>query len=408
MPTITRKATTDTGADLAYVNPDVLTWALARSPSSRKQIASKLKIDESRLARWEGGAPIPFDKATGLASALRFPFGYFFLKHLPDDDLPIPDRRQLGPAYKPTPDFLQLVNDVLLRRDWYEDFLRTTGRPTKRSFVSSFDLEARTGDVAASIRKTLGVTPELRNTTGGWSEYLSALARSAEDAGILVMRSSVVGNSTNRPITTEEVQGFAITDPLVPVVFVNSRDFKAAQVFTFAHELAHIWIGQSAITNAIADGSAPSNDAVERFCDRVATEVLVPANEFKAVWDATRSDSRTATMPRRFWVSSFVVLRRAHELGRISTAEFHDLWASERKRIQRAKSPGGGDFYRTLFVRMGNKLTHSVVREVASNNLLIRDAARLLNVSPKTLSNVVEVAGSCDLLDRRWRAPSSL
>lgn len=391
MPTTARKTSTltATGPDLAYVNKRILTWAIARSQLNRQTIASKLKVDENRITEWEDGTPIPFDKAIALADVLRFPFGYFFLKKPPVEELPIPDRRHLEPGYKPTPDFVQLVNDVLLRRDWYEDFLKAHGRPTKRPFVGSFERGSRHTDVAASIRQTIGITPELRNSISGWSEYLSALVRNAEEAGILVMRSSVVGNSTNRPVSTKEVQGFAVAEPLVPVVFINTSDFKSAQVFTFAHELAHIWIGQSALSNATDEGGT---DNIEAFCNKVATEVLVPAVEFAAVWDATEPQRRVVAVPRRFWVSSFVVLRRALELGRLSMREFNNLWAAEKEKIQTSKKSGGGDFYRTLFVRMGNKLTHSVVSEVSSNNLLIRDAARLLNVSPKTLAKVVEVA----------------
>ncbi len=111
------------------------------------------------------------------------------------------------------------------------------------------------------------------------------------------MRSSVVGNSTHRPLSTHEVQGFAIADPVVPVVFVNSGDYKAAQIFTFAHELAHIWIGQSAITNP--DETEVDTNRIEAFCNRVAVAVLLPANEFAAAWDDLHPDSRRSRVRRR-------------------------------------------------------------------------------------------------------------
>ena len=350
------------GADLAYITPAVLTWAIARSQLARPQIATKLKIEESHLQEWERGTPPPFEKARAAAKLLRVPFGYFFLPSPPTDALPIPDRRRLGRHYKPTPEFLQLLNDVLVRKDWYEDHLRTTSRPSKRPFVGSFELTSRVSDVAANIRDTLKVQPDLRNTISSWSEYLSALVRNADGVGILVMRSSVVGNSTSRPVTTDEVQGFAIADPMVPVVFVNSGDYKAAQVFTFAHELAHLWIGKSAITKT--NETEVDRDRIEAFCNKVAADVLVPPSEFQHAWDSTRPDRRLDALPRRFWVSSLVILRRAHDMGRIPTLKFHELRRAERAKMSRGKKTGGGDFYRTLFVRMGNNFTHSVVREV--------------------------------------------
>ena len=111
-----------------------------------------------------------------------------------------------------------------------------------------------------------------------------------------------------------------------------------------------------------------------------------------AAWDNLHPDSRIAVLPRRFWVSSLVILRRAHELGRLSTPEFHELVDKERAKLQKAKKPGGGDFYRTLVVRMGSRFTYSVVGEVNQNRLLIRDAARLLSISPRSLAKFAEMA----------------
>jgi Zn-dependent peptidase ImmA (M78 family) len=256
--------------------------------------------------------------------------------------------------------------------------------------VGAFGVEDKVTDVAADIRHTLKITRELRTTVSSWSEYLSTLVRNAEEAGVLVMRSSVVGNSTNLSLNTREVQGFAIADPIAPVVFVNSGDFKAAQLFTYAHELAHIWIGQSAIANP--DETAPDNNRIEAFCNHVAASVLLPAIEFLAAWDQTRADARTTALPRHFWVSSLVVLRRAHELGRLSTPDYHSLLEQERGKLQRGKQAGGGDFYRTLAVRMGARFTYSVVGALNQNKLLIRDAARLLSITPRTLAKFAEMA----------------
>ena len=323
--------------DLAYINPSVLAWALDNSRLSRSDVASKVKVKPEKLALWEQDrqAPPPFAKAQALAKILRVPFGYFFLPDVPDDELPLPDFRSLEQSYRPTPEFLQLLNDVLVKQDWYRDYLRESkGRPSKLKFVDSFDISARVGDVAIDIRNTLSITPELRNGIGSWTEYLSTLTRHAESAGILVMRSSVVGHSTKQQVSTKEVQGFAITDSIAPVVFVNSGDFKAAQIFTFAHELAHVWIGQSAITNP--DPTELGDNKIEAFCNQVATAVLVPRSEFLSAWDA--GPPTLQSLARRFWVSTLVVLRRARELDRLTDAEFFDLRTEERSKMQKGKT----------------------------------------------------------------------
>ena len=376
--------------DLAYINPSVLAWALDNSRLSRSDVASKVKVKPEKLALWEQDrqAPPPFAKAQALAKILRVPFGYFFLPDVPDDELPLPDFRSLEQSYRPTPEFLQLLNDVLVKQDWYRDYLRESkGRPSKLKFVDSFDISARVGDVAIDIRNTLSITPELRNGIGSWTEYLSTLTRHAESAGILVMRSSVVGHSTKQQVSTKEVQGFAITDSIAPVVFVNSGDFKAAQIFTFAHELAHVWIGQSAITNP--DPTELGDNKIEAFCNQVATAVLVPRSEFLSAWDA--GPPTLQSLARRFWVSTLVVLRRARELDRLTDAEFFDLRTEERSKMQKGKKPSGGDFYRTLFVRMGATFTYTVIGEVHRNRVSLPDGARLLGLSGRTLVKFAEM-----------------
>jgi Zn-dependent peptidase ImmA (M78 family) len=203
------------------------------------------------------------------------------------------------------------------------------------------------------------------------------------------MRSGVVANLSNRKLRIDELQGFALADPLAPIVFVNSADFKASQVFTIAHELAHIWIGQSALANANELESGTSG--IESFCNRVAAEVLVPREEFLNAWrhDSSAPEIRIRHISRQFWVSGLVALRRAHELDQVSKAEFLRIRDQELRYRQKAKA-SGGDYYRNVIARMSARLTNAVIGDVNAGKLPLRDAARLLGMKVPTFARFAE------------------
>lgn len=318
-------------AYLAFISPEVVTWAIKRSGLEREFIAEKLKIYPTQLEDWEvlGGSHPPFVKAQELAKLLHVPFGFFFLKSLPPVGLPLPDFRGFDRGYEPSSDLLELLNDILIKQDWYRDFVKESSGKTLK-FVDSFSVNDSIVDVAADIRLRLDITQRLRQTVTSWSEYLSTLTRQTEEAGILVMRSGVVANMTRRKLRVEELQGFALADPIAPIVFVNSTDFKASQIFTAAHELAHIWIGQSALANA-NELEEDGLNRIETFCNRVAAEVLVPKEEFLNAWrhDSGTAHNRILQIARQFWVSSLVSLRRAREFGQVSETEFQRIKKDE-------------------------------------------------------------------------------
>ena len=51
------------------------------------------------------------------------------------------------------------------------------------------------------------------------------------------MRSGIAAGNTRRSLSIKEFRGFAISDPIAPVVFINGKDWASAQIFTIAHEL---------------------------------------------------------------------------------------------------------------------------------------------------------------------------
>ncbi len=382
----------------AFVNPELIRWARNRNHLDIPAAAQRLKVVEKTLEAWEGGVARPTIKqAQALADRLSVPLGYLFLDSPPTEELPLPDLRTVaGEAPQDaSPDFLDLLYDVLRKHQWYREYLQEQGAEP-RQFVGSFASNGVAPEiVAANIRDTLQIDSTFRSTISTWEDFLREFIRRAEDRGVVVMRSGIVKNNTRRKLSVTEFRGFAISDPLAPLIFINGNDAKSAQIFTLAHELAHLWTGASGISNPdYRKRTFEQGSDVERISDRIAAEVVVPRGEFATLWDETRpvmlNLQRLATS---FKISRWVVLRQAYDLGELSTEEYNDHYdlLSREGRSQGSQSRGG-TFYPTFFLRNSATLTNALITSVSEGSVLHRDAARLLSVKVKTLDGIAEHA----------------
>ena len=109
-----------------------------------------------------------------------------------------------------------------------------------------------------------------------------------EDDGILVSRNSVVGNSTARRLDVGEFRGFTIEDDGYVLVFVNTADAKTAQLFSLAHELGHVILGRT----GISDHSEHVD--IERWCNKFAAAVIAPAEAVELAYTSRKEATNAA------------------------------------------------------------------------------------------------------------------
>ncbi|QHD04908.1 ImmA/IrrE family metallo-endopeptidase [Pseudomonas sp. R76] len=365
----------------AFINPAILSWSRQRAGLSEAQIAKGLALKIVKVKRWEGGQNLPtFNQAQKWAVITQIPFGFLFLKAPPQEHLPIPDLRTVGGVFphKPSLNLMDTVRDVLRKQDWYLEYLQDHER-APLPFVGRFNNHSPIKDVVADIRRVLGVTDAFARM--GYEDYVRALVSGAEEAGILVMRSGVALGNTHRKLDVSEFRGFAISNPMAPVVFINSADAPTARLFTLMHELAHIWIGST----GVSDGSSQSARQEEAFCNAVAGEFLAPELIFRAHWVSdVHWEENLGPLAGRFRVSALVIARRARDLGYIS----NDQYGAYYRRIlqeYRDKDGSGGDYYRTAAIRNSTRLSKAVLAEAQSGRILLRDAGKLLGVQPAKL-----------------------
>ncbi|MEB0898317.1 ImmA/IrrE family metallo-endopeptidase [Citrobacter portucalensis] len=378
-------------ADLAYINPQIFNWACARAQVSEEDLSQSLGVKLEKVIGWSRGDLKPtFGQAQKLASKLHIPFAFFFLPAPPQDILPIPDLRTHGNhgLANVSIDLKDTIASVVRRQEWFKDYLKDQDAEAL-SFIGSYNVNSDPVEVAENIRQTLKL--ENLNPRGlSWEEYQRKIVDGAEAAGILVMRSGIVENNTHRPLSVSEFRGFAISDSHAPVVFVNLRDAPPARLFTLLHELAHLWLGQSGVSS----GSAIEDRREEQFCNAVAGEFLAPAREVIALWsDNKELNDNVSDIARIFHVSRYVIIRRAFDLGLVSYDTYNEYYRELINQFNNTDG-GGGNFYAIAKNKNSALFSKVILNETLSGRVLLRDAGKLLGISPAKLKQYATEIGA--------------
>ncbi|MHB8422055.1 MAG: ImmA/IrrE family metallo-endopeptidase [Leptospirales bacterium] len=356
----------------------VLRWAAERTRLSEVALAGRFP----KWPQWrEGGAQPTLKELEAFARFTHTPFGYFFLLEPPQIALPVPDFRTQrdAPLAEPSVNLLDTLYLSQQRQDWFREYAQWHGL-TSMDWVGSVSTQESPEDAAYQLREALSLSVAERQRLPTWTEALRQFIAKSEDAGVLVMGSSVVGANTHRKLDVEEFRGFALADDLAPLVFLNAADSKSAQMFTLAHELAHLLLGESGVSDTQA-GRVPDL-AIERWCNRVAAELLMPLDETRRElnYDAP-IEVEIQRLARQFKVSTLVALRRLFDAGQIDGPELWQLYRSEVERLKTIeRASGGGDFYRTLGARTGKRFARALVASALEGQTLFQDAFRLLGL----------------------------
>lgn len=375
------------------VNEKVLNWALDRSGQTPEDLEGKFP----KIKSWLSGEVHPtLKQLETLAKKTMTPLGFFFLEEPPEVSLPIPHFRTLGDEdiKGPSPDLIETVQNMLRRQVWMRDYLIEQGHE-ELSFIRSAQIDEQPYVIAQRMRSTLGFGEGWASQYRTWKDAHQALREAMDEvAGILVVVNGIVGNNTHRGLDPSEFRGFVLADEYAPLVFVNNKDWKTAQMFTLAHELAHLFFGQSAAFDLRR--IMPADVPIEQACNRVAAEFLVPEREIKKVWTTVKGRPEAfQTIARHFKVSAIVGARRALDLGLISQSVFFDFYHDHRNEGQRTTSDksGGGDFHLNQNYRVGRRFASAVIRATKEGKLLYSEAYRLTGLYGKTFEKYASRLG---------------
>ena len=377
------------------ISPDVLIWA-------EQQITSK--TDEqisSLLNKWIRKEEVPNTSSIRRVSkALRIPFGYFFLEYPPQEECSLIHYRTIDSTANKNPsrNLVDIYNAMVNAQNWMSDYNRQVLNLDSLPFVGNCSKNDSPVEVASSIRKELDLPIDfflgVKKT-----RYFHFLRDRISELGVLVMKNSVVGADNKRKLNIEEFRAFALVDSYAPLIFINSNDSENGKIFSLVHELAHILFGTDSLFNDNYSDKPVSN--LEKICNAVAAEFLVPISFFKSEWVKSKDVSfvKISSLADMFHCSELVIARRALDLHFISLDIYKEVLSRTKKQfemLQRANryrtSRGGGDFYNTLKAKWDKNFVKALDSSVKAGNTPYLDAYRLMGIKGSTFHKFMSMA----------------
>lgn len=380
------------------ITPEILVWARETAGYELSEAARRLGLadgkaatGEEKLAAYERGEKEPSRPLLlKMSKQYRRPLLTFYLDAPPERADRGEDFRTIHRAVDPSENGMvdALVRRIKARQEVLREALASEQDHEALAFIGSFSIGQGVDGLVSQIKAASSFDLTAYRSNRSQEEAFQYLRERIESLGVF---SVLIGNlgSYHTNLSAEIFRGFAIADPIAPFVVINSQDAKSAWPVTLLHEVAHLWLGQTGISGAAAERD------VERFCDRVASELLVPEAEFASAFseESLRSFESAAEIIGRFAserkVSSTLVAFRLMDRGALSQdlfrklgAYFYDKWRSQ-KEIQKQKAKendGGPSYFVVKSMQNGKALMRASERLMRSGELSTTQAAIVLGV----------------------------
>ncbi|MEY4750740.1 MAG: hypothetical protein RIQ60_2954 [Pseudomonadota bacterium] len=324
---------------ITAINPLRVAWCCADLRVSLDEVALETGIPAERLqALVDGEGGLTFAQLRALAEY----FGrsvLFFLEPGPVDAEHTHSaqfRTLAGQKPGLSRRVRQLVERVERQRAVYQGLLgEMDGGVSHPPFRPPRDLPADPVAAAAIVRTWLGLD--------GVNSF-EGFRQAVEDQGVLVFRSN--GYAGKWQIAKESpILGFALYDPVMPVLLVRKQDAEARQTFTLMHELGHVLLHRLSAVDDEADMQPATAQGMEREANLFAAHVLVPDAYLALLPEAGRPQAPAELDAwlkpwRKAWgVSAEVILLRLVGAGRLAGAVFE---AYRDWRLLQPPPPGDG------------------------------------------------------------------
>jgi Zn-dependent peptidase ImmA (M78 family)/transcriptional regulator with XRE-family HTH domain len=385
------------------INPAVVRWARERAGLSLHSAEFQLKLKQNTLEKWETDTTtISETQIEKIAKFYGVPLVAFFLDKVPAPS-PIPDFRTPARARAGQPRHLLALCDRIASQQAEAREMISSLYPSFR--VNLVGALSTTNTATQSAKKLLSLLSiSSVDLSGDVDSVFKLLRTKAEDAGIFVLLAKNLGNHHSN-ISQEEFSGLALSDDVAPFIVIHADNNAGRRNFTLVHELAHLGLNRSAISAYdpfTLTAQEDVADSIEKYCDLVAAEVLLPQAELTAKWNASQGEpkSRIAKISNNFGASNSAVvvgLRRGKLIDAVTShellAEYKAHWEGQqqKKKMKQQETEGGPNYYVVKKNYLGNRIV-AVVREAIDEKLVSSSrAARVLGVNPMKLESIIGV-----------------
>jgi Zn-dependent peptidase ImmA (M78 family)/transcriptional regulator with XRE-family HTH domain len=393
---------------MSAIQPRILTWARETTGLSLDDAARALGLTDARgrtggqrLEAMELGEDEPTRPVLlKMAKTYRRPLLVFYLAEPPKTGNRGQDFRTLPGHEKFNPELDALLRDIKARQGLIRSMLEDD-KAEPLEFVSSATIDLPPPKLAAGMAERLNFSLARYRATKTPDEAFTYLRETIEASGVYVLLLGNLGSHhTNIPV--EVFRGFALADNIAPLIVINDQDSRAAWSFTALHELAHLWLGQTGISGTEGENK------IERYCNDVAGEFLLPASEVRQLAPVLKLSVATVAeqigpFAQAHRVSRTMVaykLYRAGMIGKTTWAaldqRFKDqyLQFKQREAEKNRKAEGGPNYYIVRRHRVGRALLGLVRRSLDEGTITYTKASRVLGVKPRSVEPLLSMRGA--------------
>lgn len=371
----------------AYINNNILIWARESANMQIDVAAKKIPCKEETLQSWELGDDYPsVNQAEKLAKLYNRPLAVFYLPFPPKDFQTLRDFRRQGNANYST-SLIFIIREIQQKQNWLKEFFQDIGAE-KLPFIGKYSLSDSINEIAKDIRETIGINNYL-----GVNNILKHWIEKIEQKRIFISQTSSLHSYMK--LEVDEVRGFTIADKIAPFIFINSRDADTANLFTLLHELAHLWINASGVSNIsnidFRENQSNLFDPVEIFCNKIAAEALMPELEIKAIIKTKPSQDELKKIAKQFGVSKIALSTRLVNLKIISNDYYETIKSqyydeSMFYELNKKQQTGAPDWYLLRLRRNGRNFSNIVISNYKNGQITGTDASSLLGVKINNFS----------------------